>query len=40
MKQKEGMLFDEEGIEEEVAEEEPMEMPQEEPMGLMARREQ
>tara|TARA_R100000988_G_scaffold101788_1_gene75444 strand:+ start:79 stop:612 length:534 start_codon:yes stop_codon:yes gene_type:complete len=40
MNQKEGMLFDEEGVEEEVAEEEPMEMPQEEPMGLMARREQ
>tara|TARA_X000001388_G_scaffold65068_1_gene51439 strand:- start:208 stop:741 length:534 start_codon:yes stop_codon:yes gene_type:complete len=40
MNQKEGMLFDEEGVEEEVAEEEPMEMTQEEPMGLMARREQ
>ena len=40
MKQKEGMLFEEEGIEEEVAEEEPTEMPQEEPIGLMARREQ
>jgi hypothetical protein len=40
MKQKEGMLYDEEGVEEQVIEEEPMEAPQEEPMGLMARREQ
>ena len=40
MRQKEGMLFDEEGAEEQVIEEEPMEAPQEEPMGLMARREQ
>ena len=40
MRQKEGMLVDEEGAEEQVIEEEPMEAPQEEPMGLMARREQ
>ena len=39
MKQKEGMLFDEEGVKEEATEEEPMEMSQEEPMGLMSRRE-
>jgi hypothetical protein len=40
MKQKEGMLFDGESAEDEAVEEEPMEAPQEEPMGLMARREQ
>ncbi len=40
MRQKEGMLFDGESVEDEVVEEEPVEAPQEEPMGLMARREQ
>ena len=40
MKQKEGMLFDGESAEDEAVEEESMEAPQEEPMGLMARREQ
>ena len=40
MKQKEGMLYDEEGVEEEMDMDKPIEAPQEEPMGLMARREQ
>ena len=39
-KQKEGMLYDEEGVEEEMDMDKPIEAPQEEPMGLMARREQ
>ncbi len=40
MKQKEGMLYDEEGVEEEMDMDKPIEAPQEEPMGLMTRREQ
>ena len=40
MKQKEGMLYDEESVEEEMDMDKPIEAPQEEPMGLMARREQ
>ena len=40
MKQKEGMLYDEEGVEEEMDMDKPIEAPQEEPMGLMARRAQ
>ncbi len=40
MKQKEGMLYDEEGVEEEMDMDKPIEASQEEPMGLMARREQ
>ena len=34
------MLYDEEGVEEEMDMDKPIEAPQEEPMGLMARREQ
>lgn len=40
MNQKEGMLYDEEGVEEEMDVDKPVEAPQEEPMGLMTRREQ
>ena len=40
MKQKEGMLYDEESVEEEMDMDKPIEAPQEELMGLMARREQ
>jgi len=40
IEQKEGMLYDEEGAEEEMDIDKPIEAPQEEPMGLMARREQ